>query len=494
MAETGMVLAPQAGVAVQDNFGGAQIATQAETANTAMAAASKAAIEARWIMAIRRPRDMISVQASLNKEAARPSFAKVAEYRKPLGKDQEGNQKFVIGPSIRFAEAAARCMGNLYPQVTTVFDTDDKRIVNVSVTDLENNITYSKDITISKTVERKYLKKGQQAISTRVNSYGDLTHLVRATDDEVGVKEAAMVSKAMRELILRLLPGDIKDEAIAKARETMDNEDAKDPDAARKAIVDSFGTLGVTPEQLTKYVGHPLAQLVPKEIKQLRLDYAAIYNGEQTWAEIIAEDEPAPESKPNAATEKVKAKLEERKAAEVKPAPEPDPAPSDKPAPASKAATDAAARAAEAPSFDETTKAIASLISETRGLINIKTGAKHTEGEAAWPYRALRPTKTQLGSKRQDLVNEARTIFAGLREAHEAIAKEQAQAEAAIGDKRRAELMEQLREASAALDAILGEGEAAAVWEAEVGTPGETVAELETQVSEAQHLVAARRG
>nr|NIU03565.1 hypothetical protein [Gammaproteobacteria bacterium]NIV50929.1 hypothetical protein [Gammaproteobacteria bacterium]NIX84839.1 hypothetical protein [Gammaproteobacteria bacterium] len=101
----------------------------AETASTAVAAQAAASVQARYVMALQRPRNIDQVRVDLLKECKRPGFARVAMYHKPIGKG-------VTGPSIRFAEAAMRCMGNLMPEVATLYDDHDKRILRVSVTDL----------------------------------------------------------------------------------------------------------------------------------------------------------------------------------------------------------------------------------------------------------------------------------------------------------------------------------------------------------------------
>ena len=69
-----------------------------DTAATAVAAQAKALVEARYIMALRRPRDMDVVREKMLKECMRPSFAAVARYVKPIGQDRA---KWRPGPSIR---------------------------------------------------------------------------------------------------------------------------------------------------------------------------------------------------------------------------------------------------------------------------------------------------------------------------------------------------------------------------------------------------------
>ena len=74
-----------------------------ENAAIAMAAKQKAVVEARYKMALARPRDIDKVRQNMLKDAKRPNFAAVAIYHKPIGKGVEG-------PSIRFVEAAIRNM------------------------------------------------------------------------------------------------------------------------------------------------------------------------------------------------------------------------------------------------------------------------------------------------------------------------------------------------------------------------------------------------
>jgi hypothetical protein len=263
-------------ITAREDFGGQELATLAETASTAAAAQAQAAIQARYIMAMKRPRDWDDVRVRLLKECARPSFAEVAIYHKPIGQGVEG-------PSIRFVETALRCMGNNMPECATVYDDQTKRIVRVTVTDLESNVTYSKDVTIDKTVERSQLRQGQTPIGKRTNAQGRMVYIVAATDDDLLNKEGSLVSKAIRTNGLRLIPGDLVAEAEARIRETLNTRDAADPDAARKKLTDGFATLNVMPSDLKEYLGHDLGTASPAEIVTLRNLFVAIRDGEASW-------------------------------------------------------------------------------------------------------------------------------------------------------------------------------------------------------------------
>jgi hypothetical protein len=263
---------------------GAQESTHAlvETASTAIAAKAKAMVEARYVMAMRQPRNWDQVRQDLTGECKRPSFAhnKSAYYRKPIGKGVEG-----LG--IRFVEVALRCMKNVLVETTMTFEDDTKEIHCVSVTDLESNLTYPLDVRVSKTVERAKAADDGSYISVRKNSYGKLTYTVPANDDDLLNKRAALISKAIRTLGLRIIPGDLQDEAEEIIKAVRMDEAARDPGAERKRIADAFGEIGVKASDLVAYLGHTLDTCSPTELVDLRGIYGAIKDGEATWKAVM---------------------------------------------------------------------------------------------------------------------------------------------------------------------------------------------------------------
>jgi hypothetical protein len=202
-----------------------------------LAEQARAQVVARYQMAERRPRNWGDVRLQLLNECQRPSFAKAARYRKPVGKkknEQTGQweENFVEGLSIDYALAALRCVTNIDLSVVTIFDDQLKQVVRVTATDLESNVTTSSELTLSKTVERRSLSKGQQPLGTRVNSYGDTVFLVESTEDQFANKRGAAVSKERRNLILSLVPGDLREECEAMCIKVQMAQDQADPDGA----------------------------------------------------------------------------------------------------------------------------------------------------------------------------------------------------------------------------------------------------------------------
>jgi hypothetical protein len=294
----------------------------AETAATSAAAQAEAIVKARYTMAIARPRDIDTVRENILKACKRPRFAASAIYLKPVGKGVEG-------PSIRFAEEAARAMGNIDANSAVVFDDDSKRIVRVWATDLEANQTYSRDVCIEKTVERRHVRDGQEVIKTRTNSYDKKVYIVRATEDDLLNKQAALESKYLRGCLLRLVPADIVEEALDRCREVTARTDAEDPDAARKRVFDAFAAVGVTAKQLKDYLGVDAASLQPAALNELRAMFATIRDGEATWQDYLdkkaVEEEGTVEGEPREA-KAAKSRVEQikergRQAKESAPAP-----------------------------------------------------------------------------------------------------------------------------------------------------------------------------
>ncbi len=284
------------GDVVRRDFAGEELTRSAETASAAMAARATATVQARHIVAMKQPRDLMAVRARLLRDCSRPAFADVAIYRKPVGDGIEG-------PSIRLAEAAARAMTNMYSSSTVIYDDPKKRIILVTAVDLESNLTFDKEVTIPKTMERSKLKQGQTPLKHRFNSKGNPVYLVEAeTDDDILNTENALASKALRVCLLRLIPGDILDEAIKEAHATLNKGIKDDPDKALKKMCDDFELkLGIMPAQLAEYLGHPMDKTTIPEIATLKKLLSALMESETTWAEVMeSRGGPPPAAKPEA--------------------------------------------------------------------------------------------------------------------------------------------------------------------------------------------------
>ena len=273
-----------------------------DPASVAVAEAVKARIQAQFYVAINRPRSYEQSRYRILESCKRVSFADKVEYRKPVGNTT------IVGPSIRFAELALREWGNIDYANTVVYDDDMNRRITVVITDLETNTSFSASIQLEKAVERKDCK-GREVISERINSFGQKIYKVRATEDEVLTKQSALISKALRNEGLRLIPQEIIEEAIDTARNTLKSDATVNIDDARRKISDSFANIGIQPKQLEEYLDHPVAMCAPSEIVDLRAIFNTIKNGEAKWGDYVTK----PEDEQNAHAADAKRKMSELK-------------------------------------------------------------------------------------------------------------------------------------------------------------------------------------
>lgn len=275
--------------------GNTALAPPIETAAAGVAAQEEAKIKARYALAIRNPRDIDMVRTKILKACARPRFAEAARYALPRA------GKKIEGPSIRFAEEVARDYGNLSVESAIVHDDAERRVVRVTVTDVEANLPLSTDVVIEKFLERNTLRQGQEALSSRMNSAGRVVYRIAADEGELVVKQGALTSKARRNLILQVLPADVLEDAMEACVSTMRKTDAADPEATRKNILDKFASVGVTPADLKAYVGNDMARVDTALWQELRDIFTAIKDGLTTWPEVM-EGKTSTEKKTDAAS------------------------------------------------------------------------------------------------------------------------------------------------------------------------------------------------
>jgi len=251
-----------------------------DPAAVAASEASKERLRAAFIMARQFPRNEERARQRILSACNRPRFAEKAQYAKPVG------GRKIIGPSIRLAEEVIRHWGNLSAETAIVFEDAERRRIAISVIDLETNVRHTREMTIKKTVERKD-PRGRTIISQRTNSTNEVTYLVAATEDELLVKEAALVSKAIRNESLRCIPADIVEDALHQVQKTTVGEFTKDPAEARRKMIDSFGAIGVSVGMLEDYLGHKADFITPPEFVELRGVYRSLKDGITDWTKTM---------------------------------------------------------------------------------------------------------------------------------------------------------------------------------------------------------------
>lgn len=258
-----------------------------------------AQIQSRYMVAIKRPRQIEGVRQEMLRECSRPSFclpdpskhgSSLAIYAVPRGKTQDANGNWVPniirGASIRFAEMAARSWRNMSVDVVPIGEDRSQRIFQVTCTDFESNITGSQIVVVPKTVEKSSNKDNAVVLSQRTNSYNKPVYTLEATEEEIAMNAQRLISKARRNLILQCIPGWLLEECQQQVRDTANKKDAEDPDAARRRIFDAFASIGVSAIQLSEYIGHD-NPLTLAEMEDLRGFFSGIREGATTWKEVL---------------------------------------------------------------------------------------------------------------------------------------------------------------------------------------------------------------
>lgn len=258
--------------------GGRSALAVGATSALMMAAEKQAIVKAQYEMARSFPRDWNIVRQRLLVDCKRPEFAVDAIYSKPVG------GKPIEGLSIRFAETAARTAGNI--KVTRRQVDEDRYWVRflITVEDLESQTISEEELTIAKTVERK-TPGDRTVVMERTNSKGEKVFVCIATEDELATKVKAQSQKVKRQLLLELLPADIKSDA-KRAIYAARAQGATEPDAKKK-LMDAFFGVGVRVQDLAEYLGHTVDTVQPAELVELRDIYNAIRDGETTWQEVM---------------------------------------------------------------------------------------------------------------------------------------------------------------------------------------------------------------
>lgn len=285
-----------------------------DMAPTAAAAAAKAEIEARIIAARKWPRDIDLVREGILKDCRRPMFADIALYQKPVGRKKnaqgEWEDAFAVNFSIRFIESALQHLGNVHITARIGYEDAQRALLTVQVIDVQRNLGYSTDVMLDKVVERREVKKGRTVLGVRENSYGDTVYLVEATKDEFRNVMGSERSKLIRDNGQRLLPRDILDEARGFIDRILADENAKDPDAAKKKILDRFAGLGISASMLKEYLGRPVETLTQKDLTELAALHNGLKEGDFTWVDVMrtknepAEGEEKPPQQPEGASSK----------------------------------------------------------------------------------------------------------------------------------------------------------------------------------------------
>ncbi len=219
-------------------------------------------VEAAVMMANKFPRVEQTAFNRIVSACTRPAFAEKAMYS-----FKRGGSK-VEGPSIRLAENAARCWGNLQYGVKEVERKGCVSTVEAYCWDLETNTRIFKEFTVA---HIRDTKKGPKHLT----SERDIYELI-----------ANQGARRVRKCILACIPEDVIESAMEQVNKTLMDAvqgNAVDIQVKIRSMVESYMELGVKREQLEIYLNTKVEAASIKQLIDLGKIHVSIKEG---YAEI----------------------------------------------------------------------------------------------------------------------------------------------------------------------------------------------------------------
>lgn len=203
-------------------------------------------------LAKRFPRSMASCMQEFMDTCQSPDFAKTAFYSVP----NRGS-----GPSIRFAEEAARCYGNFQYGHRELSRSEGKSEIEVFAWDMQNNNYSKRQITVIHVVDTKSGPK-------KLVDQADIDNRI-----------ANVASKQMRGRILALLPKHLVAAGQEACKRTLAGGGEKPLRERIAGMVQAFAKFGVTTNHLTDHLGHGVDDTTLDELADLMGIFQALRDG-----------------------------------------------------------------------------------------------------------------------------------------------------------------------------------------------------------------------
>lgn len=253
-------------------------------------AINRAEVDIQIATAKQYPRDInavlnkIATYATMDRDTAEDCFYVLRR------KDASGQDSIIEGLSVRMAEIIAGAWGNLRVQ-TRIIGNDGRMITAQAIChDLETNFAVSKEVKRSIVTKKGYT----------------------FSQDMQVVTGNAAASIAFRNAVLTVIPKAVTKRIINQVKQVALGQSI-DLETSRQRILDYFGKLGVSKEQLFAYLGiKKIDELDQQAVFELRATANAIKEGTTTIEETFVR--PALEAK-KAAKGKQAVKDAESKAA-----------------------------------------------------------------------------------------------------------------------------------------------------------------------------------
>lgn len=215
-------------------------------------------VQAKYIVAYKRPRQIDAVLSDVHTKCQRVAFAKDSQYTFPRG------GQTVNGPSIRLAEAVAQSYGNIDFGWKEVGQIPNGVEIEVWCTDLESNISRS-------------LRKAIRYERQRKNGVID-----RLTDPRDQYEHVAnFAARYMRSCIQSVIPRDIFDQAMDICDSTLEKASEQEGKLSERIAkcVESFKTVNVTVDMIEARIGHKVERINQTELLSLGKIYNVLKDG-----------------------------------------------------------------------------------------------------------------------------------------------------------------------------------------------------------------------
>lgn len=230
-------------------------------------------VQVAMLAAKRFPRDELEAMNRIKATCQRPTLAEQAIYTYP-----RGGQK-VTGPSIRLAEAIAQSWGNLDTGVIELGNNNGRSEMMAYAWDLETNTRVTKTFSVE---HKRDTKQGRKDLT-------DGRDIYEAT--------ANFAARRMRACILSVVPGDVVEMAVEESRKALASSDKRPVEEILASLLDAFKEIGITKEQLEKYLGKQLTNALKEDLIDLRGVFKAIKDGQSKAVDFFPDPKAAEDEK-----------------------------------------------------------------------------------------------------------------------------------------------------------------------------------------------------
>lgn len=223
-------------------------------------------IQCGMLAAARFPRSEEQARQNIMRLCERQDFAEKARYKYSRGQTE------ITGASVVMARELARNWGHVRTGFTIIADTPESRTIQAYAWDMQTNEHMVQEDTFKKVQQRKGDSGRTDWVST------DERDLAELTRNKAG--------RIIRNCIIHILPWDLVADALDKVKGVCVAEVKRDPDAAKRSVIDGFSKINVPIKEVEQYVGHSLGSCSPEELDHLRSVWTAIHSGEETWRDF----------------------------------------------------------------------------------------------------------------------------------------------------------------------------------------------------------------